>query len=58
VVADFARAKARACHGSLGSVLSEMEGELLFGRDEVRVVIVAGLDRDPVDPAKISGACL
>jgi hypothetical protein len=29
----------------------EMEGELLFGRDEVRVVVVAGLDRDLVDLA-------
>jgi len=33
------------------SVLSEMKGELLLGRDEVRMVVVVGLDRDPIDSA-------
>jgi hypothetical protein len=43
-------------HGSLGSVLGEVEDELLFGCDEVGVVVVGNLDRDPVDLAGEGGA--
>jgi hypothetical protein len=34
----------------LGSVSSEVVEELLFGGDEVAVVVVAGLGLDPVVP--------
>jgi hypothetical protein len=35
----------------MGSVLGEVIGHLLFRGDEVGVVVVAGFDGDPVDPA-------
>jgi hypothetical protein len=40
------------------SVLGEVVGELLFGGDEVVVVVVADFDGDPVDLAGERGAGL
>jgi hypothetical protein len=50
------RAEAGSCWLVGVSVLGEVEHHLLFGADEVGVVVVSGFDEDPVDGAGEGGA--